>query len=293
MIDRLRITVLVDNAAVDERLQAEHGLSFWIEADRRRILFDVGASNALLRNALQLDVPLDEVDEIVLSHGHFDHTGGLAAVLKTVGKRDVYLHPAALQNKFAREKSPPHRDIGISKTGDGRFDESILRNWARRFVCTPLPTMLSTGIGLTGQIPRCNDFEDVGGPFYLDESCSDPDLLLDDQAMFVETCEGTVVILGCAHSGVVNTLDYVAKLTGRDEIFAVVGGMHLLRAGNSRLDATIDALRRYGVAYVGPAHCTGVDATRRLREAFSDGFLKCRAGATLGFAFAVPDEERE
>jgi len=276
MIADLRITVLAENTVRGADLLAEHGLALWIEADGHRILFDTGQGQVLRHNAMHLDIPLDRAEMVVISHGHFDHTGGLQATLETNEQASVCLHPAALEAKYAREKTPPHRGIGIP-----RVHRQALRGIAQRLLWTHDPTTLFDGVHLTGEIPRRNDFEDTGGPFYTDESCTEPDPLVDDQALYVETPAGLVVVLGCAHAGVVNTLDYISELTGRDQMYAVLGGMHLGRATRERLEATVAALKRYGVQQVGPAHCTGMRAARHLWSELPDRCSECVVGSVI------------
>jgi 7,8-dihydropterin-6-yl-methyl-4-(beta-D-ribofuranosyl)aminobenzene 5'-phosphate synthase len=274
MIDNLRVTVLAENVVRRPRLRAEHGLAFWVEANGHRVLFDTGQGEVLRHNAFHLGIPLPSIETVAVSHGHFDHTGGLKDLLGLGSRIDLYLHPAALGEKYAKEKDPPHRSIGIPD-----FDESTLRRRVRNLIWTRTPRELVAGVHVTGEIPRRNDFEDTGGPFYLDESCTQPDPLLDDQALYVETSAGLVVILGCAHAGVVNTLDYVAELTGRQHIHAVLGGMHLVRATPERLEATVKALQRYGVRRVGTAHCTGAHATAHLWSELPDRCFECSVGS--------------
>ena len=276
MIDDLRITVLAENTVRQANLLAEHGLAFWIEADRQHILFDTGQGNVLRHNAKCLEIPLDTAEKVVISHGHFDHTGGLKDVLDTARQIDLYLHPAALEAKYHRKKTPPHRSIGIPGLA-----EQVLRRQTQNLVWTGGPTTLMEGVYITGEIPRRNHFEDTGGPFYLDRSCTESDPLLDDQALYVETPAGIVVVLGCAHAGVVNTLDYVAELTGRDQIHAVLGGMHLVRATTQRLEATVEALKRYGVRKIGTAHCTGIRATSYLWSQLPDECFECSVGSVF------------
>ena len=276
MIHDLRITVLVDNTARTADMLAEHGLALWIEADGRRILFDTGQGKVLRHNAERLGIPLDTAEMVVISHGHFDHTGGLRDVLHSGRQIDLYVHPAALEKKYGREKAPPHRSIGIVG-----FDEQTLRRQTQGLTWTRTPTKVMEGVRVTGEIPRRNDFEDTGGPFYRDESCTEADPLLDDQALYIETPAGTVAVLGCAHAGVVNTLDYVAELTGRNRVYAVLGGMHLVRATPRRLEETIAALRRYGVQKVGTAHCTGMRAATYLWSQLPGECFECSAGSVF------------
>ena len=273
MIKELRITVLVENTVRSSGLLGEHGLAFWIEADGRRILFDTGQGKVLCHNSQCLEVPLPTAEMIAISHGHYDHTGGLNDALGEGGQTDLYLHPAALGTKYYKEQTPPHRDIGIPF-----LDEQALRDRARKLVLVTEPTELIEGVHLTGEIPRLNDFEDTGGPFYLDRSCAKRDPLLDDQAIYIETSAGIVVVLGCAHSGVVNTLDYVSELTGQDQIFAVLGGMHLVHASPQRLIATVEALKRYVIRKIGAAHCTGMKAASHLWSQLPEECFECCVG---------------
>lgn len=274
-MQNVRITTLVENSTFRPGLLAEHGLAFWIECGQRRILFDTGQSDILIRNAKALGVNLAETDAIVLSHGHYDHTGGLSAVLDIVTKATVYLHPAAIEPKFAR-KGVKCRPIGMPEHA-----KEAIRN--RRIVWTKTPTEIFRGITLTGQIPRINSFEDVGGAFFLDESCQKSDELLDDQALFIESPRGLVVVLGCAHAGVVNTLYRISDLSERQDFYAVVGGMHLINGSSERIERTIDVFRQYDVRKIGPAHCTGVNAVARFWNVFPNRSFVCSVGVQAGF----------
>jgi 7,8-dihydropterin-6-yl-methyl-4-(beta-D-ribofuranosyl)aminobenzene 5'-phosphate synthase len=276
MIQDLRISVLVENTARGADLLAEHGWALWIEADGRRIMFDTGQGMVLRRNAKHLEIPLSATEIVVISHGHFDHTGGLKDVLSASGQIDLYLHPAALEQKYHREKTSPHRNIGIPG-----WDEQALRGQTRSLTWTREPTELMAGVRVTGEIPRRNAFEDTGGPFYRDSSCTEPDPLPDDQALYIDTAAGLVVVLGCAHAGVVNTLDRIAELTGRRKVHAVLGGMHLLRATPERLEATLEALIRYGVERVGTAHCTGMRAAAFLWSRLPEVCFECSVGSVF------------
>ncbi|HBO43225.1 MAG TPA: hypothetical protein DD670_04680 [Planctomycetaceae bacterium] len=158
-----------------------------------------------------------------------------------------------------------------------------IRDSRHRWIATERPTVVVEGLTVTGPVPRSNDFEDTGGPFFLDEACSQPDPLDDDQSLFIETSEGIVVLLGCAHSGVVNTLHYIRRLTGNQPIRAVIGGMHLVGASTRRIERTIEELRPLCVERLAPAHCTGTPATTALWNAFPDKCQPCSVGTRFEF----------
>ena len=277
MIRALQITTLVENTARGSLL-GEHGLSFWVDADGYRILFDTGQGRTLAHNTEKLDVMVETADALVASHGHYDHTGGLAAEMSASPKAALYLHPTAPQMKYAQEAEPPHRSIGMPESAK----ESI-RLRADCVVWTDEPTHLAEDVFVTGEIPRRTPFEDVGGPFLLDEECAAPDSLIDDQALCARSSRGLVVILGCAHAGVVNTLDHISQITGERHIHAVLGGMHLCGASDERLAATADAFARYGVQVIAPAHCTGTRAVAFLWSRFPDRCVECTAGSRFVF----------
>jgi 7,8-dihydropterin-6-yl-methyl-4-(beta-D-ribofuranosyl)aminobenzene 5'-phosphate synthase len=140
----------------------------------------------------------------------------------------------------------------------------------------------------TGPVPRVTDFEDTGGPFFLDAACQVPDPLLDDQALYFESPKGTVVLLGCAHSGVINTLRYIRQLTGGRPVHAVMGGMHLVSASEQRLNRTIHELREMGIRHLGPAHCTGRTATTALWTSLPEQCFSWHVGTRVMFDLQAP-----
>ena len=278
MIERLQITTLVENTAGGRGLLAEHGLAFWIEIGSQNILFDTGQGMALAHNAEVLGVDLGTTDAVVLSHGHYDHAGGVDSVLKCASQVNLYAHPAAFENKFVRGREGTAYAAGAP----GLSEEEVSAR-AAKLELTRGPTEIAEGVWVTGEIPRRTRFEDTGGPFYCDEACTTADRLPDDQALYIESKPGLVVLLGCAHSGLVNTLDYVNELTGQDRIRAVLGGMHLVGASDERLARSEEALQRYHVQCIGPAHCTGRAAATRLWKRFPDRCVECTAGTRFVF----------
>lgn len=273
MIERLTVTVLVDNYVAAPDLLGEHGLAMLVEAGGRRILFDTGAGRALAENARTLGINLDRLDAVVLSHGHYDHTAGLAALPAESPPARIFLHPAALEPKYGRAA----RAIGVPQAA-----REALGRVAPRIVKTPSATEVAPGVWCTGEIPRRQDSPAETG-FFLDPEGRRPDLLVDDQALFIETRNGVVVLAGCAHAGVVNTLEAVCVLTGRRELLALAGGMHLRRASAAHLEACANAMGRRNVQTIAPCHCTGLAACAYLRARFHSLVWDVGAGAQLLF----------
>ncbi|MCK5806136.1 MAG: MBL fold metallo-hydrolase [Lentisphaeria bacterium] len=279
----IRIRTLVENTARGQEVLAEHGLSFWIDTGAHRILMDTGQGlpDVLSSNAVKLGVDLRQTNAIVLSHGHYDHTGGLHTVLDQADSPVLYAHPAAFEPKYAPGRKKSVREIGILP-----IDRSAALTRTGQQVWTVTPTEVLSGFTVTGEVPRITDYEDTGGRFFLDPALSEKDPVLDDQALYFDSHKGTVVLLGCAHSGVVNTLQYIHRLTGERPIHAVIGGMHLGSASETRMRQTISALRKWNIGLLAPAHCTGLAATVALWNAFPNACRPCECGSV--FEFAAP-----
>lgn len=273
------VTVIVENTANRAGLLAEHGLAMWIERGEQHILFDTGQGMALAHNADNLGIDLSTADEVVLSHGHYDHTGGLLAALPSFRRATVYAHLTAFRDRYIQSADGGCRQVGAPI-------ESL--EWLTERVGVVVPTRshpveIAAGLWLTGQIPRQNDFEDTGGAFFLDHACTQPDPIVDDQAIYFRSSRGRVVLLGCAHAGVINTLEYICALTGEDRIHTVLGGMHLLHAGEDRMQQTIHGLRDFDVQQIGLAHCTGFAAMARLHHELPNRCFHCVAGTRVEF----------
>ena len=216
MISNLNITAIVENTAGTLDAAGEWGLALWIEVDDRRILSDTGQGHTLLRNARLLGIDVATAEALVISHGHSDHTGGIAAVMDAGFRGKIYIHPAALSGKYQREKTPPHRAKGIPSAS-----YRALLSRVADVVESPQPTEIAPGVIVTGAIPRRNTYEDITDPFFLDENCTQPDPLIDDQALLIKSPRGWAVITGCGHSGLINTLNYAKELIGNSHIVAV------------------------------------------------------------------------
>lgn len=272
----VEVTLLAENTARGAGILGEHGLAWWIESEGRRLMFDLGQGLVIERNAERLKLDLSTAEAIVLSHGHYDHVGGLRAVSGYAGDATLFLHPDALKPKFQMRE-----DGRVVSAGDDRF-AGIVGQWGGAVVETVGPTQVLPGIWVTGAVPRETDYEDTGGAFCADSDGLEPDLIHDDQSLFFKTQAGMVVVLGCAHAGAINTLNYIHQLS-ETRIHAVIGGMHLVNADAVRLDQTIQALKAIAPDWIGPNHCTGDEASAALRMAFTPRCLECHAGQTLVF----------
>lgn len=278
MAARVAITVLVENTVSRPVLKAEHGLAFWIASGSENILFDTGQSDLLTANAKGLGVDLGAVNAIALSHGHYDHCGGLEAALsKATGGVPVYAHPGVLQPRY-RRAAGVSRQIGMP--------DCCMAALLRRKEClraAAAPVEIAHNVFLTGEIPRVHAEEQADEEFRAGADGRKPDLLPDDQALFMRTPAGTVVFLGCAHSGIINTLEYIRHLTDDRPFHAILGGMHLKSASNDRIAWTIEALRQIPFKQAYPAHCTGAQAAAALWTAFPG---RCFAGC-VGTAIII------
>ena len=275
MLPYLKITILVDDKA-PQGLTAEHGLAFWIEFGKARLLFDTGQGPALDANARALGIDLSTADMVALSHGHYDHTGGLPLALERAPGARLHCHPAVARPRFSL-KSDAAKEVGMpepARKAVGRLPEK-LRAFESR------PVLWSSDVGMTGPIPRRISYETTGGPFFLDPQGAQPDAIEDDQAFWARTCEGIVVVTGCCHSGLINTLTRVRELAGGEPIRAVIGGFHLLNADADRLDRTIGDLREFRPGQLVPTHCTGDGAIAALGAAYGVTVAPGKAGDTF------------
>jgi 7,8-dihydropterin-6-yl-methyl-4-(beta-D-ribofuranosyl)aminobenzene 5'-phosphate synthase len=272
MPDTFAITVLCDNRAHDPGCVAEHGLSFWIETPGGRVLFDTGAGRGLGPNCERLGIELKGADAIVLSHGHDDHVGGLPWACSQAPGARLFMHPAAIATRYSLRGGRAH-SIGMN-----RATRATVESRLETIVWTAQPTEVVPGVFVTGSIPRRTDYEDTGGPFYLDEQGREPDRIEDDQALWFATPQGLTVALGCAHSGVINTLTHIGRLTHQRPIRAVLGGMHLGAASDMRMESTICALETRNIPLIVPCHCTGEAGYARLAAALGERVQPCGAG---------------
>lgn len=277
MTSKIKITTLCENSTPGFGLLPEYGLSMLLEIGKKRILFDTGSGYSLTFNASLLGIDLRSIKTVVLSHGHYDHTGGLEKLLGKSDSLSVYAHPEIF-NKYLNGQGREPSYVGPSWTREQMQERGVRLHLSRG------PVELERGVIITGQIPRVVEYENTE-PNFLRKVGNGyaRDLIYDDQALLVESAEGIVVLLGCAHAGLINTLRYVTDLTGERLIYAVLGGMHLMNASKTRLARTLEALKEYGIKKIAPCHCTGFTATVALYRAFAEKFVINQVGSVFEF----------
>lgn len=274
---KLKITTLSENTVERGNFLGEWGLSVLVETDVLSLLLDAGQSISASYNADLLGVDLSRISRIVLSHGHYDHTGGLPHLLRKMRKKiEIIAHPDIWADKYSSRQGQPRRYIGIP------YQRHELESLGAHFKLRVKPVRISDRIMTTGEIPMVTEFERIepcllvkGGKGFQ------PDELLDDQALIITAEAGLIVILGCAHRGIINTLYHAQQLTGVKKVHTVLGGCHLVDASSERIRLTIAALRDLGVLKLGVSHCTGLPAACLMAREFGNGFFFNNAGTVI------------
>ena len=282
----IRITTIAENSVSEPGMIGEWGFSVYIEAGPNTFLLDTGASDTTLRNADRLGVDLKKIEAIVLSHGHYDHTGGLKAVLERIGRSDVRIiaHPEVQGRKYSyKKKTNTYRYAGIP------FQPDLLESLGARVELNAEPYWLTEDIAVSGEEPMTTDFESVAQTMFLrKEDRFVPDPMADDQSIYIRTDLGLIVILGCVHRGMINIIRHARDLMKIEEVYMVIGGTHLGPASQDQVDKTVRALRELDVTWLGVSHCTGMPVAARLAGEFEGKFFFNSAGTVIQFPFTLP-----
>ena len=274
-----RITILCENTVTVKGGIGEHGFSAYVETERGNFLFDTGRGDALIHNLLAFDKDPLAIQKIFLSHGHQDHTGGLPAILGVLGGVDILAHPDIFSVRYnisKKDGKETRRFAGL------KFVRPYLESLGGKFILEKGFREVTREMFLTGEIPRLTPFE-KGDPRLFAERDGQliPDPFLDDQSLLIYAPQGLVVLLGCAHSGLINILNYVIEKTGRERIYAILGGTHLDFLNPEQLEESIKSLKQMGIEKIGVSHCTGIKAAFRLHQEFRDRFFYGWVGSIL------------
>ena len=273
----VRITILCDNSVGPlAGTLGEHGFAALVEPQGGKpLLFDTGQGLTLLHNAERMGRDLGAVARVALSHGHYDHSGGLLPLLQRFGPRPVHGNAALFTPRFRVKDTGECYPIGIPVGREELEAAGATFDLEDRF------REIAPGIHLTGAIPRVTDFEPGDQGLFCDCTGQELDNTPDDQAMVIETARGLVILLGCCHAGLVNTLEHIAYQTGRRDFYAVIGGTHLGFCSQEQLEQTVAAIRRYGIRKLAVSHCTGFAASARLSRELPREFQLAMVGYTL------------
>lgn len=243
----MKITIIVDNYTTKRDFIAEHGFSALIETEQQKILFDTGQGRALLHNLKTKGIDPKNIGTIILSHGHYDHAGGIKPFSKKNNQFELFVHPAALHPKYQIIKKLK-KHIGL-KTNLSEFNTKFYVD----------PVEISPGIIYSGEIPKTNKWELTETIYYRKINGKlEKDPFQDDVSLYIITDKGLVVLTGCAHSGIINIVQYGMKITGINNLHGIIGGMHLKNASNKRIERTVQLIAGMDPEFVTISHCTGI-----------------------------------
>lgn len=272
-----RITILCENSvgAISGTL-GEHGFAALIQPSvGEPLLFDTGQGATLLHNARRMKKDLAAVTRVALSHGHYDHAGGLLPLLQECGPKKVYGHADIFKPRYRVKDTGECLAIGIPHS------RALLEAAGADFDLSADFREIAPGIFLTGEVPRTTPFEAGDQGLYCDCTGQDIDSTPDDQSLILDTDKGLVVLMGCCHAGLVNTLEHMAYCLGRRDVYAVLGGTHLGFCGQEQLETTITALKSWGIQKIAASHCTGFAASARLSREMPKEFQVALVGYSL------------
>ena len=275
----IRLTILCENS-VDRvspyGLLGEHGFSCHLQTPAGDYLFDTGGGMTIMNNAKLLGIDFTKLQGIMFSHGHFDHTGGLKQVLEQTGKIPIYAHPDLFSEHYSKN-SGKMVNIGVP------WPQTELEKLGADFNFSATPYEVTPGLLLSGAVPRINQVE-TGDPNLVSHSKSGEqitDPLGDDLSLFINTEKGLVILLGCAHAGLLNIIDHAIKVTGQKKVTMVLGGTHLKFCSEEQMTATLDRLEELDIDKIGASHCTGLRGARMLAERFGERFFSASVGIEI------------
>ena len=275
---KAKLTILCENTVgMPFGVIAEHGFACYVETEKGNYLFDTGQGFAIVHNAIALKKDLCAIEAIMISHGHYDHTGGLPAVLQIKGQVPVYGHPDIFVERIYSSEGKT-RYIGIQHT------RSYLESLGANFHLGTQMVEIGPGVFLTGEIPRKNEFEKGDANMIACLANGEkiqPDPLKDDASLIIDSDKGLIVVLGCAHAGMINIIEYALEKMNRDKIYAIIGGTHLGFSGEKQFDETLKVIHKYKIDLLGVSHCTGLPKASMLHAKLKERFFFGTVGSVL------------
>lgn len=276
----MKITTLIENQLGRRKdLHKEHGISLYIEAYGKKILFDTGQCEKFLKNAKKLKVDLNQLDYVILSHGHYDHSGGFEKLIKEINPDiELFIGKEFFNKKYNRRYNCDYAYVG------NKFDKEFLedKHINTNYVSDDL-TNITDDIAVIANIDRDKEFENINKVMYISKDDGyEKDMFLDEISLAIKTEKGLIVIVGCSHAGIVNILETTRVRTGMN-IHAVVGGTHLIREDDEKINKVIDYFKENDIKVIGACHCTGLQGATMLRQQLEENFIENNTGDVLEF----------
>lgn len=274
----IKLNILTENRAKKMGILGEHGLSILVEVDGYKVLFDTGQTNVFVHNASNLGIDISQIDALVLSHGHYDHTGGVPEFCKINKKAPIYIHPDAFVERYNAINGKPFGNcIGIPWNNyyKGVFDDRIIFTKEKRSI--------HDKIFLSGEIPDNKDLPRAKTDFIKVSSWGEivEDKVMDEQFMAVKANKGLYIIVGCSHPGVLNCIAYAKEMFPGEDILGIIGGLHMEKYNEDKQINIFEAIKAEGVGKIIPMHCTGVLSSCFLKSRFNDNCILLNSGDVL------------
>jgi len=273
----IKITTLVENKLGENlALESAHGLSFLIENDDNVFLFDTAQHDLVIKNAKELGCDLSQLDNVIISHNHYDHGGGLNSLISTYGPQNIVVHKDFFKEKYG-VKGIKKEYLGINYN-----KKKLLKTESNILEIVDDITYLSDNVFIAANFKRNTNFEKVNKRFYIKENEEMKiDYFEDEIAVGVETPKGLIILLGCSHPGVVNIISSIIEKRENDNIYCILGGTHLVEGGEERIYKTLDYIKSLDVDYLGFSHCTGKKAEKIFEQEMPNKFFHNNTGTTI------------
>ena len=270
-----KIKILAENYAYKTQF-AEWGFSVFIDFNGTQLLFDTGQSgDCVLKNAKTLNTSLENIDAIILSHGHYDHTGGLNKILKAIGNKKIFAHKEIFTKRSTLENGKKTNSNPFLK-----YKNFFLSNNYPFVFCDEI-VQIKKDLYLIGNVPITNSIEKISDHFIISiDNIKAPDTFNDELHLVLDLPQGLLIITGCAHRGLINIATHI-KNTLNKNIFGIMGGTHLYEANHDQLNCVVNFIKKENIQFFSPSHCTGMENIFTLKNIFPDIVFPSFCGSTF------------